>query len=63
MLLSHVTSAALAVTGDSDRPITASIGIVSLAAAGEVAAPRLMELADQAMYSAKRLGKNRYAVA
>ncbi len=63
MLLSHVTSAALAITGDSDRPITASIGIVCFAGAGQATAQQLMELADQAMYSAKRLGKNRYTVA
>lgn len=63
MLLTHVTGHAQAVTGDSDHPITASIGIVCFAGAGNATAEELMDRVDQAMYVAKNLGKNRFAVA
>jgi diguanylate cyclase (GGDEF)-like protein len=45
-----------------DEPVTVSIG-VAVAGSGEVAIPGLVERADQALYRAKRLGRDRVVAA
>jgi diguanylate cyclase (GGDEF)-like protein len=45
-----------------DEPVTVSVG-VAIAAADEVAIPGLVERADQALYRAKRLGRDRVVAA
>jgi diguanylate cyclase (GGDEF)-like protein len=45
-----------------DEPVTVSVG-VAVAGAGQVAIPGLVERADQALYRAKRLGRDRVVAA
>ena len=45
-----------------DEPVTVSIG-VAVAGSGDVAIPGLVERADQALYRAKRLGRDRVVAA
>ncbi|MFV2064768.1 MAG: diguanylate cyclase [Chloroflexota bacterium] len=45
-----------------DEPVTVSIG-VAVAGSGQVAVPGLVERADQALYRAKRLGRDRVVAA
>jgi len=61
MLLKRIQNTAAAITGDTDRPVTASIGVTCFDAAGKVSIKESLEQADSAMYEAKRLGKGRLA--
>jgi diguanylate cyclase (GGDEF)-like protein len=45
-----------------DEPVTVSVG-VAVAGAGQIAIPGLVERADQALYRAKRLGRDRVVAA
>ena len=50
------------VAGDRTVPVTASIGVAS-AASAEMDVTSLIERADEALYQAKRSGRNRFCVA
>ena len=50
------------VAGDRTVPVTASIGVAS-AASAEMDVTALIERADEALYQAKRSGRNRFCVA
>ena len=60
-LLRRIESAAEAVTGPTDKPITASVGIACFDDIGAVTDHQVLALADSAMYQAKGAGKNQYA--
>jgi PleD family two-component response regulator len=45
-----------------DEPVTVSVG-VAVAGSGDIAIPGLVERADQALYRAKRLGRDRVVAA
>jgi diguanylate cyclase (GGDEF)-like protein/PAS domain S-box-containing protein len=60
-LLEHIRSIVGSAPSNGNGPVTASVGVVSLARLEALTAETVMRAADQAMYEAKRRGRDRSA--